>query len=45
MAKSKATQQSRKISFGKRKGGKACKTYNKHNSNSTYHKQSARRQK
>jgi len=45
MAKSKASQNIRKITFGKRKGGKAVKSYNKHNSKSTYHKQSARRQK
>ena len=32
MAKGKsAKSESRKISFGKRKGGKAAKTHNKHN--------------
>lgn len=34
----------RKTTFGRRKGGKAVKSYNKHNSKSSYHKQSARRQ-
>lgn len=34
----------RKTTFGRRKGGKAVKSYNKHNSKSTYHKQQARRQ-
>jgi len=42
MAKSKASD-SRKINFGKRKKGKACKGYNKHNSKSTYHKRNASR--
>ena len=43
--KSKSTQQSRKVNFGRRKGGKAVKSYNKHNSKSTYHQQSAKRNK
>ena len=45
MPKSKGSNESRKTTFGKRKGGKAVKSYNKHSSKSTYHKQSARRQK
>lgn len=45
MAKSKSAVSSRKTTFGRRKGGKAVKSYNKHNSKSTYHKQQARRQK
>ncbi len=32
-----------KVSFGKRKGGKAKKTYNKHNSKSTYARNNASR--
>lgn len=43
MKKSNSTN--RKTTFGKRKGGKAVKSYNKHNSKSTYHKQNAKRQK
>ena len=39
----KAVNSVRKISFGKKRRGKAKKSYNKHNSNSTYHKQNARR--
>lgn len=31
MAKGKASNESRKTTFGKRKKGKAQKTYNKHN--------------
>lgn len=31
MAKSKSSGESRKVSFGKRKGGKAQKSFNKHN--------------
>ncbi len=45
MAKSKSPLNNRKTTFGKRKGGKAVKSYNKHSSKSTYHKQQARRQK
>lgn len=41
MAKSISTKN--KTTFGKRKGGKAVKSYNKHNSKSTYHKQNAKR--
>lgn len=41
----KGTTQKNKTTFGKRKGGKAVKSYNKHNSKSTYHKQNAKRQK
>lgn len=44
MGKSKSNNSS-KIKFGRRKGGKAVKSYNKHNSKSTYHKQSAKRSK
>ena len=32
-----------KISFGRKKQGKAVKSHNKHNSNSAYHKRSATR--
>ena len=39
----KVKQDSRKISFGKRKRGRANKNFNKHNSKSTYHKQQASR--
>ena len=45
MAKSISSKESRKITFGKRKGGKAKKSYNKHDSKSTYHKRSASRQR
>ena len=45
MAKAKSSNESRKQTFGRRKGGKAVKSYNKHNSKSTYHKQNAKRQK
>lgn len=41
MAK-KATN-SNKLTFGKRKGGKAVKSFNKHNSKSTFHKRNASR--
>lgn len=41
MAKAKNT--SNKATFGKRKGGKAVKSYNKHNSKSAYHRRSASR--
>lgn len=43
MAKSKGSQQSTKRTFGKRKGGKAVKSYNKHNSKSTYKKRQGAR--
>ena len=33
----------RKITFGKRKKGKAIKSYNKHNAKSTYHRRNASR--
>lgn len=33
----------RKTTFGRRKGGKAVKTYNKHNSKSSYHRRNASR--
>lgn len=39
----KKTTSSRKQTFGKRKGGKANKNFNKHNSKSTYHRQNAKR--
>lgn len=42
MAKVKGTNN--KTTFGKRKGGKPVKGYNKHNSKSTYHKRNASRQ-
>ena len=45
MAKGKSSANTRKITFGKRRKGKACKSFNKHDSRSTYHKQSARRSK
>lgn len=32
-----------KLKFGKRKGGKAVKSYNKHNSKSSYARNNARR--
>lgn len=44
MAKSTSSS-ARKTTFGRRKGGKPVKSYNKHSSKSSYHKQSARRQK
>lgn len=44
MAKSKSTGGSlRKITFGRRKGGKAKKSYNKHDSRSAYHRRNASR--
>lgn len=45
MGKAKSSSSTRKISFGRRKGGKAVKSFNKHDTRSTYHKQSARRNK
>lgn len=41
MAKAKNT--SNKLTFGKRKGNKAVKSYNKHNSKSAYHRRNASR--
>jgi hypothetical protein len=43
MAKSKASQESRKQTFGKRKSGKATKSPNKHNKNSSYKKRQGSR--
>lgn len=40
----KAIGNTRKLTFGKRKAGKAKKSYNKHNAKSTYHRRSASRQ-
>lgn len=42
MGKGKTTD-SRKTTFGKRKGGKAVKSYNKHHSKSTYKKRQGAR--
>ena len=39
----KVTNNTRKLTFGKRKNGKAVKTYNKHNSKSSYARNNARR--
>ena len=39
----KTSNSVRKISFGKRKRGKACKAFNKHHSKSSYHKRNASR--
>lgn len=39
----KAKNISNKATFGRRKGGKAVKSYNKHNSKSAYHRRSAAR--
>ena len=39
----KSVSSARKISFGKRKNGKAVKSYNKHNSKSSYHRRNASR--
>ena len=39
----KATNNTRKLTFGKRKGGKPVKTYNKHSSKSSYARNNARR--
>lgn len=39
----KTTQDSRKVSFGKKGRGKAKKSFNKHNSKSAYHKRNASR--
>lgn len=43
MAKSKASQESRKVTFGKRKGGRAVKSPNKHHKSSTYKKRQGSR--
>lgn len=43
MKKVKTTNSNRKTTFGKRKGGKAQKCYNKHNSKSTYYRRNATR--
>lgn len=40
----KALNDKRKTTFGKRKKGKAIKSYNKHNAKSTYHRRCASRQ-
>ena len=39
----KVTNDKHKVIFGKRKKGKAIKSYNKHNAKSTYHKRNASR--
>ena len=39
----KATSSVRKISFGRRKTGKATKSFNKHSSKSSFHKRNASR--
>ena len=39
----KSSSDSRKLTFGKRKGGKPVKSYNKHNSKSSYARNKARR--
>jgi hypothetical protein len=39
----KVKSDSRKVSFGARKRGKAQKNHNKHSSKSTYHQQNAKR--
>ena len=43
MAKSKGSNDNRKTTFGKRKGGKAVKSYNKHHNKSTYKKRQGAR--
>lgn len=43
MAKAKSAGTNRKVTFGKRKSGSAKKTYNKHDSKSSYHKRNASR--
>lgn len=43
MAKAKSSSSTRKISFGRRKGGKACKSFNKHNSKSSFYRRNASR--
>lgn len=39
----KVSNDKRKITFGKRKKGKAIKSYNKHNAKSSYHRRNASR--
>jgi hypothetical protein len=39
----KSVGSTRKLTFGKRKGGKPVKSYNKHNSKSSYARNKARR--
>ena len=39
----KVKSDSRKVTFGTRKSGKAKKSHNKHDSNSAYHKRNASR--
>ena len=39
----KATNNTRKLTFGTRKGGKPVKSYNKHSSKSSYARNNARR--
>ena len=39
----KSTSSARKVSFGKRKSGKATKSFNKHSSKSSFHKRNASR--
>ena len=41
----KSNTSNNKTTFGRRKGGRPVKSYNKHNSKSTYHKQQAKRQR
>ena len=43
MAKTKSAGSNNKVSFGKRKTGKAIKSHNKHSSKSSYARNSARR--
>lgn len=45
MAKSRASSEARKVTFGFRKKGKAKKSFNKHNSKSTYARNNASRSK
>ena len=39
----KVSNNTRKLTFGKRKSGKAVKSYNKHNSKSSYARNNARK--
>ena len=43
MAKAKGGSSTKKVTFGKRKGGKPVKSHNKHSSKSTYARNNARR--
>lgn len=43
MAKSKGSSQSTKVSFGRRKGGRPVKSYNKHHTKSSYKKRQGAR--